>query len=98
MSYSFSVRASNKAEAKERVDAELAKVVESQAIHARDRAQAQHVAEAFIDLLVDDPERDIDVNVHGSVSWRDTLVAGQEGEAVLIAAGVAVSAMLLARP
>ncbi len=97
MSYSFSVRAASKAEAKDKVDAELAKVVESQAIHVRDRAQAQAVAEAFIDLLDDDETRDIDVNMHGSVSWRDTLVAGQEGEAVLIAAGVAVSAMLITR-
>ncbi|HKX41338.1 MAG TPA: hypothetical protein VJO99_09285 [Burkholderiaceae bacterium] len=63
------MRADNKEAAKAGVVAELAKIVEAQAIHAKDREQAEGAAFAFIDLLADDETKVIQVNVHGSVSW-----------------------------
>jgi hypothetical protein len=92
MSYSFVVRAADKAEAKTMVAAELAKVTETQPAHAADQAQAQAAADAFIDLLVDDASMDVRVNVHGSVSWLF------EKPPTLIGASVGVSASLIARP
>lgn len=73
MSYSFYVRAANKAEAKEKVAAELAKVVAAQPIHEIDRAQAQAAADAFVDLLDSKDTREISMSVNGSVWSRDGL-------------------------
>lgn len=70
MSYSFEFAVATKAEAKERVAAELAGVVNFQPAHAQDRAAALAAAHAFIDLLADDDTKDIRVNVHGSVGWN----------------------------
>jgi hypothetical protein len=75
MSYSFSVRGATKAQAKEKVAAELAKVVAGQPIHARDQAQAQAAADAFVDLLADDDAKDVVVSVNGSVSWSSDVTA-----------------------
>jgi hypothetical protein len=72
MSYSFNLRAATKADAKARVAAELAKVVQGQPIHEADRAQAQAAADAFIDVLPDDPSQDVSVNMSGSVGWTGT--------------------------
>lgn len=91
MSYSLSVRAANKAEAKAAVGVELDKVVASQPIHARDRAQAEAAAHAFIDQLADDDSRDVCVNVSGSLGWSGTL--GQDGNGIT-SASVGVSAYL----
>jgi len=69
MSYSFNINAASKAAAKSSVAAELEKVVQSQPVHAADRAAAQAAADAFIDLLDDGDERPIAVSVSGSVSY-----------------------------
>jgi hypothetical protein len=72
MSYCFSVKAASKDEAGVKVEAELGKVVEWQPTHAADRQAAQDAAEAFINLLTDPGEGEcIQVNVSGSLSWRD---------------------------
>lgn len=72
MSYSFSVRASSKAEAKDKIAAELDTVVTGQPVHAADRKAAQAAAEAFVDLLVDPVEGQlVNVSVSGSLGWRD---------------------------
>lgn len=69
MSYSFDFTVATKADAKERVAAELDEVVRFQPVHAQDRTPALAAAHAFIDLLTDDETKDIRVNVHGSVSY-----------------------------
>lgn len=70
MSYSFVARGANKAAAKAAVAAELAKVIDTQKVHERDRAAAQANADAMIDLLADDDTQDVVVSCHGSVSWK----------------------------
>lgn len=92
MSYSFSVRAATKAEAKSKVAEELAKVVQAQPIHAADQAQAQAAADAFIDLISDDETKDLQVSVYGSVAWNPT-----EAEPNLTSAGIGVNACLCAK-
>lgn len=72
MSYSFQVRGSTKAEAIEKVKAEMAKVVEVQPVHAADQAQAVAAAESFVALLPDDDARDVTVSLSGSVSSSAT--------------------------
>lgn len=67
MSYSFTVRGSNKADAKAKVAAELDKVVASQASHAADKPAAQIVADSFIDLLRTDETQDVLVAMNGSL-------------------------------
>lgn len=71
MSYSFSVRAASKAEAKEKIGAEFDKIVAGQAVHATDRSTAQDVAETFVDFMVEPDEgKEISVSVNGYLSWR----------------------------
>lgn len=72
MSYSFSVRASTKAEAKQKVADKLAEVVTAQPTHKADIVQAQAAADAFIALLDDDESRDVTVAVNGWLSWSGT--------------------------
>lgn len=69
MSYSFVVRAATKGQASEQVAAELAKVVLSQPIHEKDQRAAQATADAYIALLADDPNQDINVSMNGS-TWN----------------------------
>ncbi len=92
MSYSFGVRAASKAEAKLKIAAELDKVVASQSIHSRDRDPALAAASAFVDVLKDSDELDVNVSVHGSVSWNGL----DTGE--IVGAGVGVTASLVTRP
>ena len=66
MSYSFSVRASDKAEVKSQVALELDKVVNSQPVHAADRDKAEEAVCSFVDLLRVDDTQDIQLSVSGS--------------------------------
>lgn len=70
MSYSFGVKAPNKAAAKEAVAAKFDEVVASQPVHARDRAAVLANANAIIDLLADDDTKDVAVSCNGYVSWN----------------------------
>ncbi len=73
MSYSFNVRAADKAGARAAVAAELDKVVAQQPIHAADRAQAAAAVDAFLDLIGDPGEgQEVSVSVNGSVSRYDS--------------------------
>ena len=92
MSYSFNVRASDKSEAMDKVIAELDKVVVNQPVHAKDRDAARRAAEAFIDILPTDEDKDVQVYMSGSCSW-----SGASGDEVISQAGVNVSAALVAR-
>ena len=71
MSYSFSVNAATKAEAKEKIAKEWKNIVEAQPIHSADRDSAQAFAEASVDNLNDpDATQKISVYASGSVSYR----------------------------
>jgi len=71
MSYSFSIKAASKDEAKAGVDAEMAKVVQGQSVHSADAESAVVAASTFIDLLADLKDgEEIRVSVHGSLGWN----------------------------
>jgi hypothetical protein len=70
MSYSFNVKAANKAAAKEAMAAKFDEIVGQQPIHARDRAAALANAGTVIDLLADDDTKDITVSCNGYLSWN----------------------------
>lgn len=90
MSYSFTVRAGSKGEAKSKVAAELEKVVAAQPDHEADQQQANAVAAAFIDVLADDEEtKDVALDMHGSLAWGP-------GRAIT-SANISVSASLVAK-
>lgn len=77
MSYSFNVKAADKAAAKEAVAAKFdSDVIANQAVHARDRAAVLANANTVIDLLADDDTKDVSVSCSGSVSWGSA--AGDE--------------------
>lgn len=70
MSYSFTVKAANKAEAKEKVDEAFSGIVAGQTVHKVDRDAAVAAAGAFIDMLGEPQENDeIQVMMNGSLSW-----------------------------
>lgn len=68
MSYSFSVRAANAAEAKAKVAAQFDTITAQQACHQADRDQAVAAAGAFIDCVAADPSKDLLVHVNGYLS------------------------------
>jgi len=71
MSYSFSVMAASKAEAKEKIAEEFDKVVVSQPVHTVDRDSAEAAAQAFVEVLAEPAEgQQISVYANGSVGWR----------------------------
>lgn len=93
MSYSFSIRAATKAEAKDAVFTELVKVCDQQPVHAVDSQQANAAAAAFIDVLADDASKDVSVTVSGSVGWN----GGELPNVTISSAGVNVYASLVAK-
>ena len=93
MSYSFTIRAASKAEAKAKVDAEMARVVEQQPDHAADRDVAITVSRAFVDMLRDREDMDIEVRVCGSLGWNHLPSAEN-----LTQASLSASAWHVARP
>lgn len=94
MSYSFTVRAASKAEAKAKVAADLDKVVTAQPDHAKDRNAAQAAADAFIDMLVEDASRDVVVAVNGWLSWAQT--GAYSGACVGVTASLATRELVAA--
>lgn len=71
MSYSFTVTAATKDEAKQKIAAEFDNVVSGQPVHTADRDAAQTAANAFVDVLADPVDgEEIRVSVHGSVAWQ----------------------------
>lgn len=70
MSYSFSIKAATKAEAKAKVAEAFDTVVTNQVSHKADRDAAVAAAGAFIDILAEPQENDeYDVSLNGSLSW-----------------------------
>lgn len=68
MSYSFTVRAATKQEAKAKVREEFLKVVTDQVCHRRDCDDAVVAAYHFIDLLTDNGSKDVFVQMCGSLN------------------------------
>lgn len=93
MSYSFGFKAANKSDARTKIVAELDKVVAQQSVHAKDRAQAEAAAIAFVDVLDDDDSKDVSVSMSGSLSgnWSGNDLTSFTG------ANVSVSAALVAK-
>ena len=91
MSYSFSVRAASKAEAKTLVKEKFLQACASQACHERDKVQALAVADSFIDLLTDDDSKDVGVSMNGSLTgqWTGFDVTRIEGSSVSVNAYLA---------
>ena len=91
MSYSFQVRAANKAEAKAAVALKFEDVVKAQACHARDRIVALTTAGAVIDLIEDDDTQDVVVSMNGYLSgtWSGSDVTRIGGVNVSVAANLA---------
>lgn len=94
MSYSFNVRAANKADAIAAVEVEFDKVVAGQPVHARDRAAVLANVNAVIDLLADDDTKDISVTCGGYVSWQS---AEPPEQVPLTSASISASAGYLSR-
>jgi len=86
VSYSFSVRAKTKGDAKAQIVARLAEVVERHPNHAEDRDQAQATAFAFIDALDDDDTREVSVAVSGTIRLTSTVVTSVTGASVSVGA------------
>ena len=92
MSYSFTVTAESKADAKQKVSDEFVNVVAAQPPHAKDRDAAVAAAGAFIDLLADPTDaQQVMVSVHGSLGWNHDAPDSFTG------AGVGVSASVRAK-
>lgn len=69
MSYSFSVTAKTKAEAKQEVAKQFENILSAQPTHKRDRDTAQEAVEKFIDVASDPTDaQQVQVTVYGSVS------------------------------
>lgn len=75
MSYSFSVTAATKNEAIQKVSEQLDAVVSGQPVHAADKAQALAAAVIFVNVLMDDPAKDIVVSLNGSIWSTENGVA-----------------------
>lgn len=90
MSYSFVVSGATKNAVKDAVAAKMEAIAAVQACHLRDIKQACQAATMFIDLLEDDPSRDISVNMSGSLSgtWQGTDVTRITAAAVSVQAGL----------
>lgn len=72
MSYSFTVVAPTKAEAKQKIAEQFGVVLQSQPVHEKDQAQAEAVAAAYMDLVADPADGEaITIFVSGYLSWSD---------------------------
>ena len=69
MSYSFSVRASTKAELISKADAQFEQMVQAHPEHAKDESQARAALASFLEVLTEDPAKDIVASCHGYLSW-----------------------------
>lgn len=71
MSFSFNFTAPTKAQAKVRVAEEMSRVVANYGVeHAHDAHAAVAAAHAYIDVLADDPDKDIHVLMSGSLTYQ----------------------------
>ncbi len=91
MSYSFTVKASTKDDAKKQIVDQMAQVVTNQPDHALDQAAVVVAGGAFVDMLGDVAEGyEVHVSIHGSVGWNHP----HDTPKHYISAGVGVSAAI----
>lgn len=96
MSYSFTIRAATKEQAKqvfkERFEFETAR----QPAHNTEKQQALSAVNAFIDLLDEDLNQDVVVNVYGSVigTWSEDHHSSVRGANIGISAHLAIKEMV----
>jgi len=76
MSYSIGATRATKAELETAIRDELSKVPVSQPVHEADIGQAFNAAKSLIDLMHDDPARDLYCSVSGSI-WKNDAVVEQ---------------------
>ncbi len=69
MSYGFTVKAATKAAVLEAVAAKFDEVIAQQPAHEKDKAAVLANAEAVIGLIVEDPDKDVQVSCNGYLSW-----------------------------
>lgn len=69
MSYSYSVSADTKEDAKKSIRAKLAGALASQPEHAADIPAVQDLCDSLIDALQDDPGMRVHITASGSVSY-----------------------------
>lgn len=69
MSYSFGIKAANKAEALAEIEKKFDEVTASQPCHTKDKAAALANASTVLDLLKFQEGFSVNVNMSGSVSW-----------------------------
>ena len=72
MSYSIGAKRATKSELSDTIAAELAKVPETQPAHKVDIDQAISTSAALINLMTDDPDRDLYCSVSGSIWQKET--------------------------
>lgn len=87
MSYSFQIRAAGKHEALIRLDEEIEKVVASQPEHRADRHAISAGGIAALTALAYDAEKDVYLNIQGSLSSND---AGVQNVGTNVSAGLIV--------
>lgn len=69
MSYSVSATRATKGEVEITIRDELAKVPETQPVHVADIDKAFEAAKSLLDLMPDNPDRNVYCSVHGSI-WK----------------------------
>jgi len=91
MSYSFGVTVPTKAAAKEEIVRKMDAVVGQQPAHEADAKQVLANANAAIDLLQDDPARDVSVSMSGYVSgtWDGNELVKLSGVSISVTASLA---------
>lgn len=91
MSYSFSVRASDKAAAIEACKARMAEVVQQQPCHAADHDAAIANMEAVVGLVAEDPSMHVAVSMSGYLGgeWAQGELARVTSANVMCQAGLA---------
>ena len=94
MSYSFTITAPNKTDAKAATAAKFDEIVAAQPAHAHDRTQALAAADAFIDMLAEDSTQNVRVAMNGYVSglWTGTDVTTIQHVAVTVGASLVARA------
>ena len=94
MSYSIQVREATKQEAKDAIFVKLSEVSEQQP-HKGDSKAANMAACAYIDMLVDDPAKDIIVQVCGCLICR--IPADLQADTEIATAQLTISAAVVDR-
>lgn len=95
MSYSFTITAKSREEAKEKVKEQLDRVARDQPSHIADKDAALGAASAFVDLVTIPEGRDVRVSVSGSLGWQHDTPKNEAGQPETFnGAGVNVSASL----